>query len=103
MSDPTRQRAADASAAADAAEATIPTDAGGTEDEENIPQEPGAADAASAAFSEDAELLTRPAELDNPFAVASEDGQGDRRSDAEPDQLYVDPASPDSARRRREG
>jgi len=94
MSDPTRELAAEA------AEETIPTDAGGTEDEENIPQEPGANDAASAAFGDEAELRTRPAELDNPFAVSSEDGQGDRPTSDRTDQLYVDPSSPDSARRR---
>ncbi|MCC7053688.1 MAG: hypothetical protein IT355_10500 [Gemmatimonadaceae bacterium] len=71
------------------------------EDEENIRQQPEAADVASYVANSSDELLTRPAEEDNPFAVSSEDGQGDRDIDLDTEQMVVDPASPDSARRRR--
>lgn len=71
------------------------------EDEENEKQRPGARDVESYVTGADDVLPVRPAYEDNPFAVASEDGQGDRDIDLDTEQTIVDPASPDSARRRR--
>ena len=71
------------------------------EDEENVKQQPGAADIASYVADDTDELISRPADQDNPFYVSSEDGQGDRDVDLDTEETIVDPAAPDSARRRR--